>query len=205
MSFRLSCEALAKGQHVMIFVEGFCDHQTTLQPLKKGAARIMMQSWREGTLAQLMPLWLRYDSFVSFPKEIDIMPGSPFGMEVVTDLQENGNNLQQINKAIEDELTALSLLKNEQQQSNYKWLFPFAMIGIALHLLYYIPIHSFTKSKMGKTIHFDSVLFALLALLYPFWMLLVGGITACVFCIPVALITMLLMPVMAKAYVAWKN
>lgn len=205
LSFRLSCEALAKGQHVMIFVEGFCENQTTLQPLKKGAARIMMQSWREGTSAQLMPLWLRYDSFDSFPKEIDIMPGTPFGAEVVTDLQENGTNLQLINKAIEEELLRLSLLKDEQQRGNRKWLFPFAMMGVLLHALYYFPIHRFAKSKMGQTIHFDSVLFALLALLYPFWILLMGSITACIFCVPVAIIVMLLMPLMAKAYVSWKR
>ncbi len=58
-----------KGQ-VLIFSEGLCTNQTQLLPLKKGTARLALQSWDEGIAVEVVPTALNYDQFTSIGKRI---------------------------------------------------------------------------------------------------------------------------------------
>ena len=101
-SFEEVRKILQRGEHVLIFVEGFCKHQTTLQtPLKKGAPRMLLQAWEDGLDVRFLPVWLRYNSFVDFPKEIDINYGTTFGKEVLNGKMETGAAMVAINKKAE--------------------------------------------------------------------------------------------------------
>jgi 1-acyl-sn-glycerol-3-phosphate acyltransferase len=205
-SFRQSRHALRKGRHVLIFAEGFCNHQTTLQPLKKGAARILLQSWMEGVPVQMMPFWIRYDSFTDFAKEIDLMAGDPFDATILPVVEEHAGSLQLINKRLADSLLALSQLKPApvQRCKRNPWILPFALAGFLLHAPFYYLADLFARKINKRSIHYDSLLYVFMALFYPFWLLLLGYVGwiagGCWF----SLLLVLLSPVTAKLFVLWK-
>src|SRR4029077_19533855 len=86
-TFVKSVGVLRNNQLLLIFVEGFCEHQTELQlPLKKGAPRILQSCWQEGIPAKVLPVWLQYSSLFEYGKTIDIRLGNLFGSEVADDI-----------------------------------------------------------------------------------------------------------------------
>lgn len=55
-------------------------------------------------------------------------------------------------------------------------LIPFAFAGWVLHAPFYYPIKTFTKAKTKGTVYYDSVLFGILLLLYPFYLILITAV-----------------------------
>jgi 1-acyl-sn-glycerol-3-phosphate acyltransferase len=133
-SFREARKSLGKGHHVLIFVEGFCNYQTTLQPLKKGGARILDHSWQEQLPVKMLPLWIRYNSFYDFGKEIDLIPGTSFGIEAMPDNFDAGNRLLEINRQTSKQLQQLSQTPSPNNKSTGSALLaPVAFLGIHLN------------------------------------------------------------------------
>jgi 1-acyl-sn-glycerol-3-phosphate acyltransferase len=204
-SFEEVRKILQRGEHVLIFVEGLCIHQTTLQtPLKKGAPRMLLQAWEDGLDVTFLPVWLRYSSFVDFPKEIDINYGTPFGKEVLDGKMETGAAMVAINKKAEVELQHLSKKINTTDFKIPKvLLFIPAMLGVLTHILFYLPLERLAWKLQGEQ-YYDSILFSLLALLYPFYLLTIGFIVCSLLSGWWALGVVLAMPLLAKSYVLWK-
>ena len=204
-SFREARKSLRKGHHVLIFVEGFCNYQTTLQPLKKGGARILDQSWQENLPVKMLPLWIRYNSFHDFGKEIDLIPGTSFGIDAMPHGIDAGNRLLEINRQTSVQLQRLSQTPSPKNKlSGSALLAPFAILGFLLNAPFYFLFAPITRKIFRKTVHYDSVLFALLSLFYPLWLFLafmaayfIGGLSWGLFVIALA-------PVTARAYVLWK-
>jgi 1-acyl-sn-glycerol-3-phosphate acyltransferase len=196
---------LKRGEHVLIFVEGFCKHQTTVQtPLKKGAPRMLLQAWADGLDVKLLPVWLRYSSFTDFPKELDVNLGKPFGKEVVKENAENGVAMLAINKQTEHQLEHLSKINNRHPASiPQSVLFLPAVLAMITHVLFYFPLQRIAW-KLRADQYYDSILFVLLAFLYPFYLLMVGFIVWWFFGVWWSLGAVLLMPLLAKAYTLWK-
>ena len=198
-------QILKRGEHVMIFVEGMCIHQTTLQtPLKKGAPRMLLQAWADGLDVKLLPVWLRYSSFDQFPKEIDVNFGDPFGKEILNGNTENGAAMLAINKQNELQLQQLSTVKHKVPASVPKLLlFLPAMLAVLTHIIFYLPLQRIAwKFKFDQ--YYDSIHFVLLAFLYPFYLLTIGTIAWWFFGAWWSLAAVLLMPLLAKAYALWK-
>lgn len=204
-SFEEVRKILMRGEHVLIFVEGFCKHQTTLQlPLKKGAPRMLLQAWADGLDVKFLPVWLRYNSFVDFPKEIDINYGTPFGKEVMGDSIEGGASMVAINKQAELQLQQLSGIKNSAKNPLPKFvLFIPAMLGLFIHFLFYFPLHKLAWKLRGEQ-YYDSILFCLIAFLYPLFLLFSWLMVYSFTGIWWAFGTVLLLPLLAKSYVLWK-
>ena len=205
VTFEMCREIIKRGEHVLIFVEGFCQHQTSLQtPLKKGAPRLLLQGRKDGIDVQLLPVWVEYNSFSAFPKQIDIYFGNVFGKDIINDGDENGAVMQSINKETERQLLQLSANKNPGKKQNSKnlLLLP-AMLGFMAHALLVLPIHFFAK-QIKEDIHYDSVMFSAIALLYPIYLLLLAGIIFCTAGWLWALISILSLPLLARAYTLWK-
>lgn len=204
-TFEEVAQILKRGEHVMIFVEGLCIHQTTLQtPLKKGAPRMLLQAWADGLDVKLLPVWLRYSSFDRFPKEIDVNFGDPFGKEVLNGSAENGAAMLAINKQNEIQLQQLSTIKHKVPESFPKLLlFLPAMAAVLTHILFYFPLQRIAwKFKFDQ--YYDSILFVLLGFLYPFYLLTVGLLAGWFLGIWWGVGAVLLMPLLAKAYALWK-
>ncbi|MBU6157801.1 MAG: 1-acyl-sn-glycerol-3-phosphate acyltransferase [Bacteroidetes bacterium] len=204
-SFKEGCTHLKNGEHVLIFVEGFCDHQTTLQPLKKGAARMLLQSWEEGTSVEMLPLWMRYNSFKDFPKTIDLMPGIPFGKKEMEEGLNPALTMQWINQETAQQLATLSQIPSPPEKNKFnRMLLPLAMVGFLLHFPFFYFFKYLVNYINRGSIHYDSLMYSLMALAYPFWLLLIW-FTAAFFLPAGAAITLPLWAIIgARAYVLWK-
>jgi 1-acyl-sn-glycerol-3-phosphate acyltransferase len=204
-SFEETRRILMRGEQVLIFVEGFCKYQTTLQlPLKKGGPRMLTQAWEDGVDAKMLPVWIRYSSFTQFPKEIDINFGTPFGKEILQGNEETGATLLAINKETEKQLQQLSTIDNRKPAVLSKAiLFLPAVIGMLLHIPLYVPLQKLAWKVKGE-IHYDSILFCMLAFLYPLYIILVALLVCWLLGGWWALVTIVAMPLLAKTYTLWK-
>lgn len=205
ITFNLCREIIKRGEHVLIFAEGFCKHQTTLQtPLKKGAPRLLIQGWKDGVDVQLLPVWIRFNSFSKFPKEVDINFGTAFGKEIINGADEDGLKMQSINKETERRLLELSEIKFPPEKQTIKTLLLLpALLGFFSHALLVLPVH-FTAKQIKEAIHYDSVMFSAIALLYPLYLLVAAMIIFCTAGWQWALVSVLILPLLARAYTLWK-
>lgn len=204
VTFELCREIIKKGEHVLIFVEGFCLHQTTLQtPLKKGAPRLLIQGWKDGADVKLLPVWIRFNSFTVFPKEVDINFGSAFGKELAGVSNEEGVMMQAINKETERQLLQLSTITHSRVGIPSALLFLPALLGFITHVWLYVPVQQLARKLQGS-IHYDSVLFTVLALSYPLYLL--GIMLVLFFSVGIfyALAVGLVLPLLARSYTLWK-
>ncbi len=205
VTFNLCRKHISKGHHILIFVEGFCNHQTKLQlPLKKGAPRLLLQGWQDGIDVQLLPVWLRYSSFTGFPKEIDINFGRPFGKEVVREEAESGAAMFTINKETANQLQELATVYNHAREDKQNTLLGIlALLGFLTNVGFYYPLTLLANRLKGE-IHYDSVLFCLIAFLYPLYILLTAWATYFFAGFWGALAALILLPLLCKSYVLWK-
>jgi 1-acyl-sn-glycerol-3-phosphate acyltransferase len=204
LTFELCRQIIQKGEHVLIFVEGFCNHQTTLQtPLKKGAPRLLIQGWKDGIDVKLLPVWIRFNSFTTFPKEADINFGSVFGKETAGNQQEEGLMMQNINRETERQLLKLSAIKGEPSaKRNFIFFLP-AVLGWITHIFLYLPVKALALRLQGS-IHYDSILFTVWALSYPVYLLLLAVVFYLLIGWEAAFIIILLLPLLARSYTLWK-
>lgn len=204
-TFELCRQILLNGKDVLIFVEGFCNYQTTLQtPLKKGAPRLMVQGWADSVNVQLLPVWLRYNSFIDFPIKVEINFGKPFGKEVKEGSEETAVVMQNINKETEKQLQQLSATHSKYKKNVNKYLlFLPAMFGFVTHLLFFLSVQMLSKKFKGS-IHYHSILFVLIAFAYPLYLAALFVSAYSIFNGMLAVVFVLLLPFLAKAFVLWK-
>ena len=61
---------------VLIFSEGKCINEWHLRPLKKGTARLAINSWEENIPLEVLPVGINYSSFRRFGKNVIINFGN---------------------------------------------------------------------------------------------------------------------------------
>jgi 1-acyl-sn-glycerol-3-phosphate acyltransferase len=208
-TFELSREVLQKNGILLVFVEGFCEHQTTLQlPLKKGAPRVIDACWRQSIPVRILPVWLQYSSFTQFPKTIEIKLGNMIEKPAEADKLEPAFVWQKIN-----DLTATALKALESDQSDLISPVSFfkkilltlpAMLAAVLHAPLYLPVKAILQKATRDNVHYDSVLFAVLLFLYPVYLVGLGFLLAAYLSGSWFLLPIILLPILARAYVSWK-
>jgi 1-acyl-sn-glycerol-3-phosphate acyltransferase len=203
-------EVMRRRGILLVFVEGFCEHQTTLQlPLKKGAPRILQACWQQGIEAKILPVWLQYSSFDRIGKTMELRLGAPIEPEICAGTIANACHTR-INNATARALLALQsgnpFVHKPPPPFQKALLYLPAIGGAMLHAPLYLPLSGFTKYISRDNVHHDSLLFCLLFFSYPFYLaaillgLYVAGATP-VLCICVALA----LPLMALAFIHWKD
>jgi hypothetical protein len=80
-----------------------------------------------------------------------------------------------------------------------------AAIGFILHLPLYQPVKALVKYKSFTSGHYDSILAGTLFLIYPFYLLLVAIIVAVTISLPLALLSLVVIPFTAWAAVQLKK
>jgi 1-acyl-sn-glycerol-3-phosphate acyltransferase len=202
-----SVEVLRQGGLLIIFVEGFCDNQTTLQlPLKKGAGRILQSCWQQQIPAQVRPLWLQYSSHSRYAKTIHIRLGETFGSAHTQGLSEAAGILK-INAEAERQLQQLSAAAFPipyRQPWLKALLFIPAMFSAVLHAPLYLPVHGLVRKLNKGGVFHDSMLLLFLMLLYPLYLLLICGGLAAITGNALVWVLMLVMPLLAKVYAVWR-
>ncbi len=208
-TFERSREVLEKNGILLVFVEGFCEHQTTLQlPLKKGAPRVIEACWRKGIPVRILPVWLRYSSFSAYPKQIEIRMGTVLENREDISKLEPSAVWQRINeqtaealKALEVQFAPAAMQTNALRQA---LLFLPAMLGAILHAPIYLPLKALITRATRNNVHFDSILLASFMVAYPLYLLMI-----CLLLVLTAgwlwfVLPLILMPLLARCYVVWK-
>jgi 1-acyl-sn-glycerol-3-phosphate acyltransferase len=165
---------------------------------------LLIQGWKDGVDVQLLPVWIRFNSFKKIPKEVDISFGAAFGKEIINATDEEGLKMQSINKETERQLLQLSTVVTEPVKNKFSLLLALpALLGFVTHVFLFLCVHFFAKS-IKETIHYDSVIFSAIALLYPIYLLFTGCIVLFTAGWQWALLVLLLLPLLARSYTLWK-
>ncbi len=177
-AFRRSRAVLQEGGIVLIFIEGICLHQHTLQPFKKGAARIALDS-RSLPGFKVMPLALAYNSFTDFGKVVNLSAGEPEPVHSLLPFEEEAKNMRHFNERqfelIRQLINIPQATPEETHLKNYPgWIV--ALPGYFLHAPFFYFLSRYIQKKTAGTVFFDSVLFGSLLLLYPVYLLLLAWI-----------------------------
>ena len=207
-TFDRSVEVLKANGIVLIFAEGMCEYQTTLLPLKKGAPRILLSCWQQGINAKVLPVWLRYNSFFSFGKNTEINLGNIFGKEIISPVISDGEAITKINKTTSQELLRLYDIRHKFLQFVllFRWSLAIpAFAGFLFNYPFYILVRSVVYPLTKKDMHYDSVMFGVLTLLYPFYVLLLTFITWHFTHNGYSFLIIILLPLLARCYVIFKK
>lgn len=95
-TFERCTRILKEGGIVLIFSEGLCQNQWQLRPLKKGTARIAINTWKHADMIhpfRILPVAFNYNTFSRFRKKVIIAFGEPI---FYNDLSDEKNEAEQI-------------------------------------------------------------------------------------------------------------
>jgi len=208
-TFEKSREVLEKNGILLVFVEGFCEHQTTLQlPLKKGAPRVIDTCWRQGIPVRILPVWIQYSSFTAYPKQIVIRMGAVLDPPGDISNLEPSMVWQKIN-----ETTTIALQELEAQAVTLETrknslisigLFLPAMLAAILHAPFYLPLKSWITNATRNNVHYDSIMLAVMVFTYPIYLLIIAFILNAFAGWPFFFLPLVVMPLLARCYVVWR-
>ena len=264
-TFEKCREVLTAGGILLIFSEGLCVNDYGLRPIKKGTARIALDTWKQpgfGDKLKVIPLGINYNFFKGPGKNVLIHFGEAITNNQLPKAATGGEALHYFNQLLASEitsgllipttqdvrpvqllLTSLSQIKITDQPVietlqkklpaainlniyskcrppfpvelrslllfqnalTVVLLFPFAVASYLFHGLLYFPLKRMISKKTNGTVFYDSVLFALLLIVYPIYYLLFLLIA---FLLPTTLwlkSTIILMPLIACLQIKWKD
>lgn len=207
-----------KNGIVQIFSEGKCINEWHLRPLKKGTARLALSSWEDGIDLKVLPVGINYSSFNRFGKNIFLNFGNSITQDEFISEGSDGIKHNTFNNKLQQELQELVFEIPRQDKQLQKKLLVLkppisakiflaipAIVGFILNAPLYLFARYFTRLKTNDTDHYDSVLIALLILLYPFYLL---GVTLLLFLLShnrISFLILLLLPFTAWAYLQLKG
>ncbi len=202
---------------VLIFSEGKCINEWHLRPLKKGTARLAISSWEENIPLEVLPVGINYNSFRRFGKNIILNFGTVITREDIPWHEAAGIRNQVFNNKLQDQLQSLVFEINKKDVQKKQVFFekkpsPLkklalivpAFIGWLVHLPLYIPIQKITYKKTAHNDHYDSVMAAVLLLVYPVYLLLISFLLFYITKSYFSFLLLMLMPMMAWSYVQVK-
>lgn len=201
---------------VLIFSEGLCVNEWKLRALKKGTARLTMDSWAEGIDLKILPTGINYHSFLSFGKHVHINFGNIITKEQMGATDNGGLFIKTFNEQLKEALLPLvdhfdendqASIRNKyvrNKSSNALTALP-ALLGKWLHAPLYIPVRNISLKKAAPFCHHDSVVVGLLFLLYPIYLLIVSGLVYFAVGEWFWLLPFIFMPLLAWTFVQYKK
>jgi len=190
----------SKGGSLIIFSEGLCVQEWKLRPLPKGSARMVWNAFQEGLDLEIVPVGINYEHFNGPGKTADIRFGDTvMASQLMQRFQEDSFAeegrlretvfLLRFNRWLEKELRALVVHASSQAVAcglegstgntasplqptrNRSWLVASTRL---LHAPYYFPLKAWCKKACRDTVHYDAVLFAILMLTYPLFLMVLA-------------------------------
>ena len=202
---------------VLIFSEGKCVNEWKLRPLKKGTARLAINSWDENIPLEVLPIGINYSSFRRFGKNVMLNFGTVISKDDIPGNVSEGIRYQLFNTVLQQQLVSLVYEiekenKEKQQTLLVKQPSPLeksllavpAAIGWLLHFPLYIPLQMIVYRKTVNNDHYDSIMAAALLLTYPFYLFLVSFLIFYLTGSYYSFLFLLLLPVTAWCYVRVK-
>lgn len=214
-----ACKSLFRENGiVLMFSEGKCINEWHLRSLKKGTARLAISSWEDGINLKVLPVGINYSSFTKFGKNVFINFGSVITKDEINSLDEDGKKHNAFNDILQKELEKLVFeipAGDKQLQKTLLvikigWLkkmvlFLPALLGFFLNAPLYVPVYFFTNYRAKDTDHHDSVIIALLILLYPFYLFIITFLLLYLTSNWLSLLVLIVFPLTARAYVQLKQ
>lgn len=218
ITFDLCKKLFKKKGIVLIFSEGRCINEWHLRPLKKGTARLAISSWEEGIDVKVLPVALNYSSFKKFGKNIRLDFGDVITKEDINYKDSHGNAIRQFNETLKPQLSnyVLEIDENDKETLHESFnveqpllkkilLFFPAVIGLVVHAPLYYFIKWLGNVLINEEGHRDAKLVALLFILYPLFLLIIGFTLLSFTGNWFSLLIMLLLPFTAWAFVQLKK
>ena len=218
ITFDLCKNLFKKKGIVLIFSEGRCENEWHLRPLKKGTARLAISSWEAGIDLKVLPVSINYSSFKKFGKNIKLDFGDIISKEDINYKDSHGNAIRQFNETLKPQLSkyVLEIDENDKKALHKSFyveqpllkkilLFIPAIVGFVVHAPLYYFVKWLGEALIKEEGHHDSKLVAILFILYPVFLLIVGftlfSFTGNWF----SLCTLLILPFTAWAFVQLKK
>ena len=186
-TFKLCKDLFKKNGIVLIFSEGLCVNEWHLRSLKKGTARLAINSWQEGIDVQVLPVAINYSSFSRFGKNLKLSFGDIITKEDINYKDTDGNAIRQFNATLNQQLSKYVYEIDETdkatqhkifylKQSAVKkiLLFAPAAIGYFLHAPLFYLLKLLGNKLIKEDGHDDSKIVAFLFLMYPLFLLLLS-------------------------------
>lgn len=217
-TFKACQDLFRKNGLVLIFSEGLCENEWKLRPLKKGTARLAVQSWEENIPLKILPVGINYSAFRKFGKNVHVYFG-----DLITKEKLDWNNAEgalhlQFNAILKNELDKIVYKIDDTDRAELDRklgvrisstekiiLAPFALLGYVLHWPNYRLMWALIYPKLGHTVHFDSVLFGALLISYPIYLSLLALLLFLTTNLALVSLCVLIMPLLAWAHVRTKE
>lgn len=166
-----NCKALFEiKESVIIFSEGICRNQTKLLPLKKGTARLAIDSWKRGIDLDVIPTAITYNNFKSWGKVVNINYDKPIVASDFDLQQEDSLLVKEFNEKLK---TRIENNLSYEFKDNGFLKNPIYYLGWLVNFPLYFLIQFVAKKKFAKTVFFDSVAyFGVYVLLPIYWLIL---------------------------------
>lgn len=217
-TFAACRDIFKKDGIVLIFSEGLCINEWHLRDLKKGTARLALESWNEGIPLRVLPMGINYQSFSSFGKNVIIKTGPVIRKgDIDTELGKPAA-IAAFNTLLKKELQQLVIEIPDRDPEKIREIFRVkisaaektllflpALAGYLLHAPLYLPFRKFIYKKAGMTGHFDSIMTGGLFILYPFYLALITLCAYLLSCNVLALVLLPSMPLLAYACIRLKK
>jgi 1-acyl-sn-glycerol-3-phosphate acyltransferase len=197
-AFVTSKNLLAKGEAVLIFIEGICLNTNELQPFKKGTTRILQGAQELGVQPSIHVVGIAYDNFHGVGKHVNIVFSDfPYTKQIITAKDRvtfNNEVFIQLNKNI---ITPIAPTSHKSLVCSF--IFIIARIFYYFHAPYYFPLRRFVARVTKNTVFYDSVLFAILLFTYPLILLIIFILLYQLsFPLPIILIILVVLPLVTK-------
>ena len=197
-AFVASKNLLAKGEAVLIFIEGICLNTNILQPFKKGATRILQGTQELGVFPSIHVVGIAYDNFRGVGKYVNVVyTNFPYTKTITTAkdrVEFNNEVFELLNNNIINPI--VPIVNNSLVR---KLRYAFARAIFYLQAPYYFPLRRFVARVTKNTVFYDSVLFAVLLFTYPLFLLIIFILLYQLSIpLPIILITLLTIPLISK-------
>lgn len=218
ITFDLCKKLFRKKGIVLIFSEGRCVNEWHLRPLKKGTARLAISSWEAGIDLKVLPVSINYSSFKKFGKNIKLDFGEIICKEDINYKDSHGNAIRQFNETLKPRLSKYVLEIDEHDKEALRKsfyinqplikkviLFVPAVIGFVVHAPLYYFVKWLGDLLIKEDGHHDAKLVAFLFILYPIFLLIFAFTLLSITSNWFSLLTLLILPFTAWAYVQLKK
>jgi len=156
---------------VLIFIEGICMLTHELQPFKKGAARIVIE-YKGSKALRILPVCVRYEQLPAVFKKLYIGSGKLFDASVFLKEKDTLQIVRNFNAIMNTQLRALLQEGDRLIAENISKPATITHILSVITWPIYWPVHKVVYLLTKKTVFFDSVLFGVMLLIIPVWLLL---------------------------------
>lgn len=169
-AFVASKNLLAKGEAVLIFIEGTCLNTNELQPFKKGTTRILQGAQQLGVCPTIHLAGIAYNHFRGLGKRVNIVITEYTNVKTINSAKDRVYFNKEVFERLNNNIippTTIPIKTNNLRRV----LFAIGRLAFYFQAPYYFPLRRYIQQATNNTVFYDSVLFAALLFTYPLFLI----------------------------------